>query len=380
MPWKTVSVMDQRYEFVRLALNGSVSISELCHRFNVSRDTGYRLIRRYREQGLAGLEDLSRRPKHSPQQTPPAMEQAVLDVRDHHPAWGGRKIARRLEDLGFSDVPCPSTVTDILRRHGRLDADKSVQHQAFQRFEHEHPNDLWQMDFKGHFAAGPGRCHPLTVLDDHSRYALGLQACDNETDVTVRERLTGIFRRYGMPHRILADNGSPWGGGRNDGTYSALGVWLLRLGIGLSHGRPYHPQTQGKDERFHRTLKAEVLDLRQFNDLKACQSAFDAWRMVYNYERPHEALRLKTPSTRYSPSKRPFPEQIPLPQYDEGEIVRKVGPDGYFAFNGRKLKISQAFRGYRVAMRPTKSDALWNVCFASFIVAQVNLRDNETLV
>lgn len=193
---------------------------------------------------------------------------------------------------GYQDVPAASTITDILRRHGRLSEDEASKHKAWTRFEHEAPNQLWQMDFKGHFPMGQGRCHPLTVLDDHSRFSLGLIACSNERTETVQRGLTSLFRRYGLPDRILADNGSPWGS-NGEHRYTQLNVWLLRLGIITSHGRSYHPQTQGKEERFHRTLKAELLRWEDFRNLTHCQRLFDAWRNKYNMERPHEALESK---------------------------------------------------------------------------------------
>ena len=175
---------------------------------------------------------------------------------------------------------------------------------ASRRFEHAAPNELWQMDFKGHFALRQGRCHPLTVLDDHSRYALeeDRRLRRPETGETVRRQgLQAVFRRYGLPCRILTDNGSPWGSsGTGHGLHSQLSVWLMDLGVGVAHGRPYHPQTQGKDERFHRTLKAEVLDGRTFADLPHAQDAFDAWREVYNSQRPHQALDMARPSARHA--------------------------------------------------------------------------------
>src|SRR5262249_318454 len=163
--------------------------------------------------------------------------------------------------------PSVSTVTAILGRHGRIDAAESVKRQAFERFERAAPNELWQMDYKGHFTLAQGRCHPLTVIDDHSRYALGLRACRDESQPTGKGEVGGIFRRYGLPERMLMDNGPPWGAGGAGQGHTRLGVWLLELGIAVSHGRPYHPQTQGKDERFHRTLKAEAIGRRQFADL-----------------------------------------------------------------------------------------------------------------
>jgi transposase InsO family protein len=257
--------MDSRLEFVRLAEAGGVSVAELCRRFGISRETGFQYLRRYREEGAAGLRDRSRRPHTSPRRTTPVIETHVLDLRDQHPAWGGRKLARRLRDLGVAGVPAVSTVTEVLRRHGKLDPTEAAKHQPFKRFERSAPNELWQMDFKGHFAMDRGRCHPLTVLDDHSRYSLGLIACADETDETVRGHLTGLFRRFGLPQAMLADNGSPWGGSGSQG-YTAFEVWLMRVGIRLHHGRAYHPQTQGKEERFHRSLNVEVLQMRRLAD------------------------------------------------------------------------------------------------------------------
>jgi transposase InsO family protein len=381
MPWKDVSVMDQRMEFVRLALAGGVPVAELCRRFGISRDTGHRLLRRFREAGEAGLAERSRRPVAMPTRTAPEVEAAVLAVRAEHPVWGGRKIARRLGELGIA-APAPSTVTAVLHRAGRIAAGASAAHQAHVRFEHPAPNALWQMDFKGWFATGAGRCHPLTVLDDHSRYALALEACPDERFLTVQSRLAALFRRHGLPERILCDNGAPWGvsPARAPLGWTACGVWLLRLGVRLGHGRPHHPQTQGKAERFHRTLKAECLALRRFDDLAACQSAFDTWRHLYNHVRPHEALGLDTPASRYRPSPRPMPDPVPLPDYAEGEIVRRVRRDGYLHFQGRSHAFREAFAGYDVALRPAGNDGTWTICFASHPVATLDLRSqgNQT--
>ena len=379
MPWKSISIMDSRQEFVRLALQGDVAVAELCRRFGVSRQTGFGYLRRYRTEGAAGLEDRSRRPQSSPQRSSAEIERQVVALRTAHPAWGGRKLARRLRDLGVDDVPSPSTITEILRRHGLLDPDEASKHRPFQRFERSQPNQLWQMDFKGHIALDVGRCHPLTVLDDHCRYALCLSACGDETLITVRERVTAIFQRYGLPDAMLADNGSPWGGrGGSGGDYTAFEVWLMRLGVRMLHGRPYHPQTQGKEERFHRTLKVEVLQGRRFADLERCQVAFDAWRRIYNEERPHEALDLAVPASRYTPSQLSFPANLPDPAYDTTDQVRRVGQDGYTSFKGHKLKLSQAFKGLDVAFRPTHIDGVFNAVFMRFTIAKLDLRDGET--
>jgi transposase InsO family protein len=371
------SALDRREEFVRLAKAGDVSVTELCRRFGVSRSNGYKWLRRYAEQGRAGLEEQSRRPRHSPERTGAELEAQVLGVRAAHPAWGGRKIHRVLEREGVKP-PSASTITEILRRSGMLNGPGAGRARDWVRFEHPEPNALWQMDFKGHFALEHGRCHPLTVLDDHSRYALEIGACGNERTATVRERLSEVFRRYGLPWRILADNGSPWGSTGSPQPHTPLTVWLLDLGVRVSHGRPYHPQTQGKDERFHRTLTAEVLDGRRFRTLDHAQAAFDAWREVYNTQRPHQALGMQTPSDRYAASPRPMPHTIDPPEYEPQAEVRKVHDTGWIKFKGRQINCPKAFVGRRLALRTTPTDGVFDLCYRSHVLAQVDLRQNIT--
>lgn len=374
MPWREVSTMSQREEFVMLALVHGVNRRELCRRFGISPKTGYKWLNRYVAEGSAGLADRARRPQHSPTATSAAMEDAVLALRADHPAWGGRKLRRRLTDLGYTDAPSPSTITAILHRHDRIAPEASQRSQAFGRFEQVAPNVLWQMDFKGHFATDIQRCHPLTVLDDHSRFNLCLQACADEQGTTVQARLTVTFRRYGLPERMLMDNGPPWGNNVAH-ALTPLTIWLLRLGIRLSHSRPCHPQTVGKDERFHRTLKAEVLSQR-FHDLVACQRRFDRWRDTYNLERPHEALDMNVPATQYQPSRQPFPETLPPIEYGPDDHVRKVQANGEISFRGHLFRISKALRGYPVALRPTRTDGVFSVHFCHYQVTKLDLRSH----
>jgi transposase InsO family protein len=372
MPWLEVSVMELRAEFVMLARQEGANVSALCRSYGISRKTGYKWLARAAEAPVE-LGDRSRRPRSSPRRTPPALEEAVLALRAEHPCWGGRKIARRLADLGAAEVPAPSTVTAILRRHGIALGENGTA-QPFQRFERQRPNELWQMDFKGHFALAAGRCHPLTVLDDCSRFSLCLAACGDEQGPTVQGHLRSAFRRYGLPQWIITDNGAPWGNGP-DTPYTPLGVWLLRLGIGLSHSRPYHPQTLGKDERFHRTLKAELLGGPPFDDLNRCQQAFDRWRHVYNCQRPHQALAMAVPAARYQPSNRAFPEALPPIEYAPDHHVRRVQQQGWISFKGKDFKLPKAFAGYPVGILPTNDEAAWNVIFASQCIATINLRE-----
>ena len=378
MPWLQVTLMSQRKEFIKLAMVDGANLARLCQGFNISRKTGYKWFARYLGGGETGLQDRCRRPRASPWVTPPEMEAAVLRVREAHPAWGGRKIRARLQAQDLATVPAASTITAILHRHSKIDPAESLKHRAWQRFEAQAPNDLWQMDFKGHFATAQGRCHPLTVLDDHSRYALGLEACADERTATVKERLTRIFRRYGLPRKMLMDNGSPWGADWEH-PYTPLTVWLLRLGLGVTHSRPYHPQTLGKDERFHRTLKAEVLTYCQGLELPQYQPRFDAWRLIYNLERPHEALGLAVPASRYLVSPRRFQETLPPLEYGPGDQVRKVQAEGWISFRGQDFHLGRAFRGEVVALRPTSSDGVWEVVFCSQRITKIDLKNKRRL-
>ena len=364
MAWKDVSTMSQRLEFVVLASAEGANVSELCRRFGVSRKTGYKWLSRYAAEGSAGLVDQSRRPLESAGRTSAELEQRVLALRVEHPAWGGRKLRRRLQDLKHVAVPAASTITAILRRHGQLGTRDGAGQANLQRFEHAAPNDLWQMDFKGHFAmTRGGRCHALTVLDDHSRYSIGLRACDNERTETVQSELVEMFRHSGLPRRMLMDNGPPWGD-MADQPWTRLTAWLVRLGISISHGRPYHPQTQGKDERFHRTLAAEVLRDRSFSDLIDTQQAFDPWRQVYNTERPHEALSLAVPASRYRASERSYPETLPVIEYAPDVQVRRASLKGVIKFDSRSIRIGRAFSGEPVGVRATPTAGLYEVFYA----------------
>lgn len=301
------------------------------------------------------------------------MERRVMAVREEHPCWGGRKIRRVLQNEGCQVVPAASTIAAILRRNAKIDPREGLKHRPFQRFEYEQPNQLWQMDFKGYFALqSGGYCHPLTVVDDHSRFLVGLKACPNQTYTTVQHQLTMIFEQYGLPERMLMDNGAPWGDDR-DTPHTILTSWLLRLGIAITHGRPYHPQTQGKNERFNRTLAQEVISRYAMTSLTDSQMRFDEWQTVYNYIRPHEALHLETPSTRFQPSPRPFPATLPPVTYAAGDILRKVDETGKISFRNRSFRVGKAFRHQPVALRPAETEGLFFVFFCQQKVAQIDL-------
>lgn len=368
MSWAICDEMKARERFLSDAKQAVLPLAEVCRRHGISRKTGYKWLRREREEGAGVmLGDRSRKPLESPRRCSARIEEMVLAVRREHPCWGGRKIVRVLaaEGLG-APLPAPSTVTNILRRHGMLGGGMREGSTAFRRFERGEPNDLWQMDFKGHFAlAGGARCHPLTVLDDHSRYNLVLAACAGETRETVHGLLESAFRRYGLPRQILCDHGSPWGTGlREDGRAygrTALSYWLVRLGVELIHGRVRHPQTQGKEERFHRTLEVEVLRRETvWRDLGHCQQQFDLWSEIYNRKRPHEGLGMARPADRYRLSERRYPERLAEVEsfYVTGDKLRKVQSKGEINFGNLTYAIGSALIGEVVALRASDEGGL----------------------
>lgn len=373
MPWQEMSVMEQRRDFIMLAMLDGANISELCRRFGISRQTGHKWLRRF----SGGLEsdalcDRSRRPRTSPRATAAEVEASVLAVRDSHPAWGARKIAHCLARDGGA-VLAPSTVHKILVRHGRIAA-PGTSGTAYGRFERTAANQLWQMDFKGRTRIANGQwCHPLTVLDDHSRFAVCLKSCADERGETVKSLLEKTFVIYGLPQAMYVDNGAPWGTSTS-AQWTQLSVWLLKLGIHVIHSRPYHPQGRGKNERFHKTLKAEVFDHTLFASLSRVQRRFDEWRTIYNTYRPHQTLGMKVPASRYQPSARPFPAKLPEPSYQTCDIVRRVGTTkGYISFKGRKWRVPQAFFGERVAIRPDLKDGQYKICFGATQIATIDL-------
>jgi len=376
MPWREFTRMSERSEFAAFASLRGVNMSELCRRYEISRQTGYKWLKRA-DSGEGDFADRSRRPLSSPKRIPPELESLVLAVRERYPFYGGRKIRRCLVADGVEQPPAASTITAVLKRHGLLAPERRLK-RDWQRFEEDDANGLWQMDFKGHFPLNKGRCHPLTILDDHSRFCISLAACANELGSTVRSRLTGAFQLYGLPERMLMDNGAPWGSS-GQSQHTRFTAWLIRLGVTVSHGRPHHPQTQGKDERFHRTLKLEVIGRRPvWRDNPEVQTAFDSWRPEYNFSRPHEALGLEPPASRYRPSPRPFPSKLPPIEYDADFEVRRVRGNGRIKLKGRHFFLGKAFAGDPVGLRQA-GERVWDAYYCHQRLARIDLAVRENV-
>lgn len=341
MSWQEKNKVSLRLEFVNQAIKDESNITDLCERYNISRKTGYKWINRYLEGD--SLSDLSKTPHNSPNKTSAELEEKILSVRREHPYWGPKKIKQILSrELPQSYIPGETAIYKILLKNNCINKKKTPQ-THFQRFEHEAPNHLWQMDFKGHFEYEKGRCFPLTILDDHSRFSIKLHACSNERGETVKPLLIDTFRRYGLPMRINVDNGNPWGSLYEQARYTTLSVWLIRVGVTISYSAPNHPQTNGKDERFHRTLKLELLNSNYFKNLKHIQNKFDRWRDIYNQERPHEGINMQVPAERYYPSYRVFQDALRPIEYSSDYTVRKVDSRGRLSIGGRRIFVGIPF-------------------------------------
>lgn len=386
MPFEKRTVMEQKLGFIEQAGQISMAFCELCRQYGISRPTGYKWMHRYKQGGMKGLEELCRRPKQSPGKTLDEVEELLVALRQEDPEWGPKKLYRLLVAMRamgkypFDHIPVPSTIGSILKRRGLITDEKSQKVKAYQRFEYSFPNELWQMDYKGEFRLDNGmNCYPLTVTDDHSRFNIVLKACRDQRHFTVQQQLTQAFREYGLPQMMLSDNGPPWGttgetlDDEDPRSITKVEKWLIRLKIKLIHGRAYHPQTQGKEERFHRTLKNELLNHTSFLDFTDCQFGFDKWREKYNFIRPHEALGFNTPAQRYVPSDRSFPERLPDLEYLQGDILVKSDQDGRIYFKKRKFKIGRAFTNDQLALRPGDHDGCYKVYYGDLWIKTIHL-------
>jgi transposase InsO family protein len=357
MSWKTMDVREQRVSFVVTARRGEKPFSALCEEFGISRPTGYLWLSRYTHSGLAGIAERSRRPVMSPARTPPEIEQQVLAVRRRYPDWGARKLRVLLQRTGLEMTH--STIHRVLLRHGLVGASDGHS-PAPQRFERSHANELWQMDFKGPLQKGDV-IGPLSVLDDHSRYLLVLQRAARISGEFVREQLERVFGSCGVPEGMLMDHGVPWWSATGLQGLTRLSVWLMKQGIGLHWGRIRHPQTQGKVERFHGELQRAV-ERRHPTAKDEMQAWLDQFRWEHNHVRPHEALQMETPATRWHPSERRYDPHPPAWEYPVGARVLKVDSDGKVKLHGTHWVVSRALKGERVQLVTDEQRVLVYYC------------------
>lgn len=371
MPWAERKVSQMREEFVKRVLAGEASKSALCREYGISRPTGDKWIKRY--EAAETLEDRSRAPLNRPRETPMEMEQKIVAYRQAHPAIGATKLRRILENQGCQNVPSHSTINRIFAKNGLITKQASLAATPGQRFEKSAPNEMWQGDYKGHFVMGDKRrCHPLNIIDDHSRFNLCCQAQYTETFEEIQPVMIRLFREYGLPFSFLCDNGNPWGTAQSTG-FTRFEVWLMELGILTLHGRALHPQTQGKEESFNRSMTKELLANARIADLADAQRQFDVYREFYNNERPHHALGLDTPSQHYKASERPYPEKVSPWEYPEGCELRQVKKTGFFNYGGQGYFLSEAFGGKEIAVRPSHIPGCISLFFRQFRIGRIDV-------
>ena len=376
MSWEQRTVEQQREEFVLLAKD-CPNFSRLCREFGISRKTGYKWLNRANNGEM--MNDHSRKPKRSPQRTPAAIEHKVLSVRQQHPAWGASKIRHILLKNKSEEerLPCIRTINNILHRNGLIDPEESAKRQAFQRFERETCNELWQTDFKGEFKTMDGKyCYPLDIVDDCSRFCIRIQANDSTAQM-VKPVFQAAFDEYGLPDAILSDNGAQFAGFR--GGFTQFEKWLMNLDILPIHSRVYHPQTQGKIERFHRTMKNELLKYQQFSNAAQANAALQVWRNQYNTERPHAALNMRTPAEVYTPNKRQMPQVIDKFEYGGQFHVIKVNSWGYARFAHHQVYLSETMAGEYIEFRPNKNGTTFCACYRNFKIAEFSTENGKLI-
>ena len=365
MGWKQMDLRQQRLEFAVAALRGEQDMTALCSEFGISRPTGYLWLERYRSSGIAGIAERSRRPLKIRGQTPRWKEERVIALRQRYPDWGARKLQVLLAREGV-ELSASSVHRTLLRYE--LVRDQDRHEQATGRFERERPNELWQMDFKGprHW---PGPVGPLAVIDDHSRYAIALEAVMSTHGDAVREHLEQAFINYGLPEAMLMDHGIPWWSHHATDGHTKLALWLIRQGIQLHHGRICHPQTQGKIERFNGTMGC-ALERRGPGEGEQIPW-LRSYRWEYNHVRPHEALGMKTPASRWVPSPRKYDPAQPPWVYPEGSKTLKIDCQGKVDINGKRWRIGKALQGQRVRLQTVEQRIL--VFYCTTLIREIDL-------
>ena len=379
MPWLETDVVKERSRFVLNYESGLFSMTELCERYGISRPTGYQLWERYQAQGLDGLQDRPRGPQRCPHKTPLEVEQALVSLRRRYPNWGPVTLLQRLEKLHPQlELPAPSTAGDILKRYGLIEARQyraRHRHPGRPYVEMRAPNDVWTADFKGEFLTRDHRyCYPLTIADGCSRYLLACRGQRSTAYRGARANFEVAFRRYGLPLQILTDNGGPFASPAVGGL-SRLSVWWIKLGIHPVRIEPGRPQQNGRHERMHRTLKAEVTRPPAAN-LAAQQRALERFRRCYNEERPHRALAGEVPAALYRPSTRAYPEREPEISYPGHFKILRVCVNGCLRWRDRFVFVSRVLVGEPLGLEAI-DDGIWSVHFGPVLLARFDEREGR---
>ena len=375
MPWLETSPVEQRERFIRDHRLELYTTAELCTRYGISRKTGYKWLARFEEAGRQGLRDRSRAPHHCPHRISPQVAAVICAARRQHPSWGPAKLLAWLEPQHPAlDLPAISTAGDLLARRGLVKKRRRhYQHPGVVPPTTTQPNDLWTADFKGHFRTRDGiYCYPLTIADQHTRYLLACHGLLSTKGHGVRPVFERLFREYGLPRAIRTDNGVPFATTGIHGL-SQLNVWWLRLGIQHQRILPASPHQNGAHERMHKTLKGDAIRPPRPN-LTTQQRAFNAFRHLYNEERPHEALGGRPPAALYRPSAREYVGALPPVQYPGHFIVKRVTNAGTIRLKKRLLFIANALKQHPVGLEEV-DDGIWSIHFCNVLLGRVDERD-----
>jgi len=378
MPWRETSAVKERAQFVRDLASGQWTMTELCEHHGVSRPTGYKWARRYKELGADGLKELSRAPRTCPHRTAAEIEEQVLLLKRTH-GWGARKLHRLLKkQVDESALPCRSTVFDILKRNGLVKSRRRRQrwqHPGATPLHTHAPNEVWTIDFKGQFKTRDGvYCYPLTVLDNFSRYLLACTALRDVKTRGTKHALERLFRECGLPQAIRSDNGPPFASTGIHGLCE-LNVWWMKLGIVHQRIRPSSPQENGAHERMHRTLKAAATR-PPAQGLRGQQWKFDRFRDEYNVERPHETLGDEAPASLWVPSSRNYPTRLASPEYPNHFELRRVSNAGHFKLGAQHHFISHALKGDYLGLEEI-DDGVWNIVYYQTLLGRLDLRTGK---
>lgn len=373
MPWERKTVEEQRREFAEAAKE-TKNFSALCREFGITRKTGYKWVERYKEN--ADLSDKSRKPFTIANRTPIETEERIVVLRAENPGWGAKKLKEVLERQGH-EIPCVKTVNNILNRYSCISAEESRKHQAFTRFEKEHCNEMWQTDFKGEFRmADNNYCYPLNIFDDHSRFVIKIAPALSTANKVI-PAFRSAFCEYGMPNSVLSDNGAQFAGFRQG--YTRFEKWLMNHDVLPIHGRIKHPQTQGKIERFHRTMQEELLKHTVMENIDDANNKFQLWREKYNNIRPHEALGMKCPAEVYIPSSRAYSDEVSPYEYGGQFHVIKVNSWGYARFDKWQVYLSETMINEYVEFRPNPHGDSFVVCYRNFKIAEFDTLSGKLL-
>lgn len=381
MPWKETCAMKERVKFVGMYQQEEWTMAELCRYFDISRKTGYKIVKRFDQYGASGLKDRSRAPHHHPNAVSELVDQAVIAARHAHPRWGPKKLkawlCRREPCVSW---PAVSTFGEILSRHGlTVPRRRCRKTQAYEQpfVGCDFPNAVWSGDLKGWFLTGDGvRCDPLTISDNYSRMLLRCQAVTPTSHEAIQPVFEAAFREYGLPIAIRTDNGPPFAT-TTVGALSKLSIWWLKLGIMPERIEPGKPQQNGRHERMHRTLKDETAKPPK-RTWRTQQKAFDHFCEEYNHERPHESLDQQTPAEFYVPSPRPYPLIVPEMTYPDDMTVRIVKSQGDISWKSRHVYLSVTLAREPVGLRQV-SDRLWDIYFGPVKLAQLDTHDQQLI-